>query len=121
MSAARPKTVFLGLDATDLHLAQAFAADGSMPTLDRLLRSAAVVETVAPVGFFVGSNWPTIYTGTTATRHGFTCAGQVAGGTYSPRWAGPIDDPPPVWKRLSDHGRRVASFDAPHASCRRRP
>ena len=32
-----------------------------------------------------------------------------------PRWAGPIDDPPPVWKRLSDHGRRVASFDAPHA------
>ena len=29
-----------------------FAADGSMPTLDRLLRSAAVVETVAPVGFF---------------------------------------------------------------------
>ena len=52
MSAARPKTVFLGLDATDLHLAQAFAVDGSMPTLDHLLHSAAVVETVAPVGFF---------------------------------------------------------------------
>jgi predicted AlkP superfamily phosphohydrolase/phosphomutase len=109
------KTFFLGLDATDLYLAQRFAADGSMPTLARLLQSGAVVETVAPVGFFVGANWPTIYTGTTASRHRFTCSGQVPGGTYSSRWAGPIDHPPPVWKRLSDAGRRVAALDAPHA------
>ena len=87
MSAARPKTVFLGLDATDLHLAQAFAADGSMPTLDHLLRSAAVVETVAPVGFFVGSELADDLHGyyrDAAPVHG---GGTGGGGTYSIRGA----------------------------------
>ena len=107
--------MFLGLDAVDLDLAEEFAGAGVMPTLAALLEQGASVETLAPVGFFVGANWPTIYTGTTASRHGFTCAGEIRGGSYEPRYSGPIDDPPPVWQRLSDEGCRVVSLDAPHA------
>ena len=103
----RARSVFLGLDAVDLDLAQEFAGAGVMPALATLLEKGASVETLAPVGFFVGANWPTIYTGTTASRHGFTCAGEIRGGSYDPRYSGPIDDPPPVWQRLSDAGCRV--------------
>jgi hypothetical protein len=54
------RTLYLGLDACDLDLAKEFAADGDMPSLAGLLDTAAAVETVAPLGSFVGGNWPTI-------------------------------------------------------------
>ncbi len=110
------KTMYIGLDACDLHVAQQFAADGDMPTLAGLLGTAAVVETVGPVGFFVGANWPTIYTGTTPSRHGFLCAARVPGGEYVAQWVeGPAEETPPIWEHLSNAGKRVASLDAPHA------
>jgi hypothetical protein len=62
------RTLYLGLDACDLHLAKAFAADGGMPALAGLIDSAASVETVAPLGYFVGANWPTTIRG--RPRHG---------------------------------------------------
>ena len=74
------KTLFVGLDACDAELAQAFARDGDMPVLARLLQGAAVQPTEAPLGFLVGGNWPTITTGTTPSRHQFLCSGQVRGG-----------------------------------------
>ena len=110
------KTLFVGLDACDAELAQAFARDGDMPVLARLLQGAAVQPTEAPLGFLVGGNWPTITTGTTPSRHQFLCSGQVRGGTYEPRWIGPISDPPPVWQWVSRAGGRVAVLDAPHAA-----
>jgi predicted AlkP superfamily phosphohydrolase/phosphomutase len=110
------KTVFIGLDGCDLYVAQEFARQGYMPTLARLLESAAVQPTLAPLGYFVSGIWPTLYTGTTPSRHQFLCGGQFRGGTYEPRWLDAISDPPPVWKHLSDAGRRVAVLDAPHAA-----
>lgn len=109
------RTLYLGLDAADLHVAQELARAGEMPVLAELLETTAVVETVAPVGYFVGSNWPTIYTGTTSSRHGYLCGGRVRGGTYLPEWRGPVADPPAVWEHLSRRGMRVAALDVPHA------
>ena len=87
-----------------------------MPTLARLVETAAVQPTLGPLGFLVGGNWPTTYTGLSPARHRFLCSGQVRGGTYEARWIGPINDPPPVWKWVSDAGGRVCVLDAPHAA-----
>ena len=97
-----------------------FAAEGAMPTLARLLETTAVQETTGPLGFVVGGNWVTSYTGTSPSRHQFLCSGQVRGGTYEPRWVGPYGlnpggGPTPVWQWVSDAGGRVAVLDAPHA------
>ena len=117
---ARARTLYIGLDACDLHTAQRFAAEGAMPTLARLLETTAVQETVGPLGFVVGGNWVTSYTGVSPSRHQFLCSGQVRGGTYEPRWVGPYGHnpaggPTPVWQWVSDAGGRVAVLDAPHA------
>jgi predicted AlkP superfamily phosphohydrolase/phosphomutase len=117
---APARTLYVGLDACDLHLAQQFASEGSMPTLARLLDEAAVQETLGPLGFLVGSNWATIWTGTSPAHHQFLCSGQIRGGTYEPVWVGPYGDgygtKTPVWKWVSDAGGRVAVLDAPHAA-----
>ena len=117
---APARTLYVGLDACDLDIAQRFAADGSMPTLARLLERAAVQETMGPLGFLVGGNWVTIHTGTSPSRHQFLCSGQVRGGTYEPAWVGPFGadygTETPVWKWVSDAGGRVAVLDAPHAA-----
>jgi predicted AlkP superfamily phosphohydrolase/phosphomutase len=116
---AKTRTLYVGLDACDLDIAQRFAAEGSMPTLAGLLDTAAVQETLGPLGFLVGGNWVTIHTGTSPARHQFLCSGQVRGGTYEPVWIGPYGSgygtEPPVWKWISDAGGRVAVLDAPHA------
>lgn len=110
------RTLYLGLDACDLHLAQELARDGTMPVLARLLEEAASVETVGPAGYFVAGVWPTIYTGTTPARHRFLCSGQIVGGTYQGRWVDPVATPAPVWQQVSDAGRRVVVLDPPHAA-----
>ncbi|MDQ1459361.1 MAG: hypothetical protein QOI08_845 [Actinomycetota bacterium] len=117
---AKARTLYVGLDACDLDIAQGFAAEGSMPTLAHLLETAAVQETLGPLGFLVGGNWVTIHTGTSPARHQFLCSGQVRGGTYEPVWVGPYGadygTETPVWKWVSDAGGRVAVLDAPHAA-----
>ncbi|HEV7523366.1 MAG TPA: glycosyltransferase [Acidimicrobiia bacterium] len=117
---AGSRTLYVALDACDLTLAQRFAAEGSMPTLARLLDDSASQETLGPLGFLVGSNWVTIYTGVSPSRHQFLCSGQIRGGTYQPAWVGPYGGgygtEPPVWKWVSDAGGRVAVLDAPHAA-----
>jgi predicted AlkP superfamily phosphohydrolase/phosphomutase len=109
------RTVYLGLDACDLETAQRFAREGTMPNLARLLGEAAVIETIGPIGYFVASIWPTLYTATTPARHQFLCSGQIRGGTYEPRWVGPVTQPAPVWEQVSAAGGRVAALDPPHA------
>jgi predicted AlkP superfamily phosphohydrolase/phosphomutase len=86
-----------------------------MPAMAGLLDSAAVVNTIAPLGFFVGADWPTIYSGTTPSRHQFLCSGLVRGGTYELAGNGPIAGVDTVWEACSRRGMRVASLDAPHA------
>ncbi len=87
---APTRTLYVGLDALDLDIAQGFVAEGALPTLARLLdddgdrrrRSARSVTSSAVTG-------SRSYTGTSPSRHQFLCSGQVRGGTYDPVWIGP--------------------------------
>ena len=115
---ARARTVYVGLDSCDLEIAQEFARTGAMPNLAALLHTSAVQETFGPLGYLVGGNWATLYTGVSPPRHQFICSGQVRGGTYEPRWVGPVTYPA-VWNHVSDAGGRVAVLDAPHAGVAR--
>ena len=61
-------------------------------------------------GFYVGSTWPSFYTGVTPARHGFHYLTQLKRGTYD--FYRPADHGivkcDPFWMNLSNAGRRVA-------------
>ncbi len=109
------RVMVVALDAADPTLVRELAAAGEMPTMARLLREAAVVDTRAPLGVFVSANWPTIYTANSPDRHGYICWEEIRGGTYEYRETDPKGvQGTPIWQRLSDAGRRVAVLDVPH-------
>src|SRR4051812_30685801 len=105
----------VALDAADPGLVREFAAAGEMPAMARLLREAAAVETLAPMGVFVGANWSALFTATGPDRHHFLCWEEIRGGTYDhvetdPTWVRGT----PLWRHLSNAGKRVAVLDVPH-------
>jgi predicted AlkP superfamily phosphohydrolase/phosphomutase len=109
----------VALDAADPTLVAELARQGAMPTMRRLLDEAAIVETRAPMGVFVGANWPTLFTATEPDRHHFLCWEEIRGGTYDHVETDPtMMRGTPIWERLSDAGRRVAVVDVPHAIAR---
>ena len=109
----------VALDAADPTLVRELARQGAMPTMRRLLDQAAVVETRAPMGVFVGGNWPTLFTATEPDRHHFLCWEEIRGGTYDHVETDPtMMCGTPIWERLSAAGRRVGVVDVPHAVAR---
>ena len=90
-----------------------------MPVLASLLRDAASQETVGPFGFFVTSNWPSIYTGTTPSRHQYLCGGHVRGGSYEAEWNAPAGgtERESLGCRV-EGGSAVTVLDPPHAAVR---
>jgi predicted AlkP superfamily phosphohydrolase/phosphomutase len=66
-------------------------------------------------GFFVGSTWPSLYTGTSPASHGFHYLAQMVPGGYEfyrPAVDG-LSLRPPFWWHLSRAGHRVAILDVP--------
>ena len=109
----------IALDAADPGLVREFARAGEMPNVARLLGESAQVQTLAPMGVFVGANWPTLFTATRPDRHGFLCWDEFRGGTYEYRETDPtIIRGTPLWEHLSEAGKRVAVIDVPHALAR---
>jgi predicted AlkP superfamily phosphohydrolase/phosphomutase len=108
--------LFVGVDACDLDLAQRLARAGRLPTIARLLREAAVVETRAPLGVYVGATWTTFFTGLSAATVDYYCWASLERGGYDIVDSDPADiEAPPFWRTLSDAGRRVGVFDVPHS------
>lgn len=111
-----PRVLYIALDACDRHLVEQLVAQGRCPTLGGLLDSAAVVETVAPYGSFVGSTWMTIATGCEVGTHRYYNWVEFGGADYHNRVTSPTEARrPPFWQQLSDRGQRVAVFDVPHS------
>lgn len=105
----------LGIDAANPALLHEWASDGTLPSLASLFARGLSAATQSIPGFFVGSTWPSLYTGTTPARHGFHYQAQLRPGTYDLHR--PQDDrlvkSPAFWHFLSEAGKRVAILDVP--------
>lgn len=116
MTATPPaRVLLLGVDAASAPLVRAWADAGVLPTFQRLLAEGLVGETRSVEGFFVGSTWPSLYTGVTPARHGITSLVQLRAGSYDlfRCYTGEFVKREPFWNHLSRAGRRVAICDVP--------
>ncbi|WNM58761.1 alkaline phosphatase family protein [Candidatus Nitrospira allomarina] len=109
------KVVLLGIDAGSRDLFKRWAQDGTLPTMQALFAKSMVGATMSTPGLFVGSTWPTWYTGVNPGKHGIHSLHQLQSGTYElhPTYAGESVKREPFWNHLSRAGRRVAILDIP--------
>jgi predicted AlkP superfamily phosphohydrolase/phosphomutase len=109
------KILFLGMDAGDKFLLQHWAAEGILPNIGSLLKKSLVGDTTSLRGFFVGSTWPSWYTGVTPGRHGFHHLLQLNPGTYTFSRCNlkKFIRQEPFWNFLSQAGKRIAILDIP--------
>ncbi len=109
------KVLVLGIDAANPLLLQQWAEDGTLPAIRSLMARGRVGKIRGVEGFFVGSTWPSFYTGLSPARHGFHYLFQLKPGTYD--FYRPAEDGivggVPIWRHLSQAGRRVAILDVP--------
>ncbi len=112
------RVILIGLDAAEPALLHRWSADGSLPTIARLLERGISGAVRGLPGFFIGSTWPSFYTGVSPASHGFHYQVQLRSGTYDfyrPEDHGLVRVPP-FWRHLSGAGRRVAILDMPLAA-----
>jgi predicted AlkP superfamily phosphohydrolase/phosphomutase len=110
------RVVVLGVDAASPHLVKQWAADGKLPTIAELMGRGIAGSVEGVKGYFIGSTWPSFYTGTNPAVHGFHRIIQLEDTTYD--FFRPLDDPHgvggiPLWRLASQAGKRVAILDVP--------
>lgn len=112
---ARARILCLGIDAGSSSLIDGWAAAGVLPTFRALMARGLVGDTESVDGFFVGSTWPSFYTGVSPARHGIHSLVQLRPGTYELYrcYTGDFVKREPFWNHLSRAGRRVAICDVP--------
>lgn len=106
----------LGLDAAEPGLIRRWAADGRLPAIRAVMDAGTTGPLLGVDGFYIGSTWPSFYTGLSPAGHGFHRIDQLASGTYD--FFRPLDTPTglggvPFWRLASDAGKRVAVLDVP--------
>jgi predicted AlkP superfamily phosphohydrolase/phosphomutase len=109
------RLLVLGIDAASPDLLDAWIADGTLPNLAALAARGLVGRTRGIEGFFVGSTWASLYTGTSPAQHGLHYQIQLVPGSYrlEDRACGAFVERDPFWRVLSRAGRRVAVLDVP--------
>jgi predicted AlkP superfamily phosphohydrolase/phosphomutase len=115
MATPAARVLLLAIDAANPQLLQQWAGDGTLPHIRSLMSRGLTGATRSVPGFYVGSTWPSFYTGVTPARHGFHYLTQLTPGTYDYRRAADAGfvKCDPFWMRLSDAGHRVAILDVP--------
>lgn len=110
----RPVLV-IGIDAANPELLLDWGRRGILPNIGSLLARGLLARSRSLDGFYVGSTWPSLYTGVSPARHGLHYLRQLKRGTYDlHRMAeGPFVRYRPFWSALSDSGRRVLILDVP--------
>lgn len=109
------KVLVLGIDAASPELLLKWSADGTLPNIGRLIGRGQSGPVSGLDGFFIGSTWPSIYTGLSPASHGFHYLVQLRPGTYE--YYRPSDHGlfhgTPFWTTIGQNGGRVAILDAP--------
>jgi len=110
------KLLILGIDAASPLLLKRWANDGTLPAIRGLMDRGASGSVRGVKGFFIGSTWPSFYTGLSPAGHGFYRIEQLRSGTYD--FFCPLESPlgvggSPFWRLASEAGRRVAVLDVP--------
>jgi predicted AlkP superfamily phosphohydrolase/phosphomutase len=110
------KVLVLGIDAASSALVDRWTSDGSLPFLADLLGRGVHGSIHGVDGFYIGSTWPSLYTGRGPASHGFYRMEQLTPGTVD--FHHPLEleggvDGTPFWARASEAGRRVAVMDVP--------
>lgn len=115
MRESKTRLLVLGVDAASPDLLDAWIADGTLPHLRALVERGATGRLGGIDGFYVGSTWPSIYTGTGPARHGFHYQLQIIPGTYELHWRpdGEFVRTEPLWSVLERAGLNVAALDVP--------
>jgi predicted AlkP superfamily phosphohydrolase/phosphomutase len=97
------RVLTISLDACDKNLLGKWAAEGVLPTIQKLQGSTAQGITSAPKGLFVGAVWPSMWTSLAPDEHGRYCYEQFKPGTYENTDITPRDTHgAPWWQQLSD-------------------
>ncbi|MEJ7812385.1 MAG: alkaline phosphatase family protein [Gemmatimonadaceae bacterium] len=115
MTGPPTRLLLLGIDAASPTLLEEWIDDGTMPNLRALTERGLAGATLGVEGFFVGSTWPSLYTGTSPARHGVHYLLQIVPGTYRLQHVAHAEfvRRPPFWRELSRMGQRVAVLDVP--------
>lgn len=115
MSTPPARLLVIGIDAASPDLLDAWTADGTLPNLATLVKRGVTARTRGLDGFFVGSTWASLYTGTNPAQHGLHYQMQLIPGSYrlEDRAKGAFVERDPFWRVLSRAGRQVAVLDVP--------
>ncbi len=116
MNASR-RILVLALDAANPRLLRAWARDGTLPNIARLMATGVVGNTRSIEGLYDGSTWPSFSTGLNPAGHGYHWLDQLRLGTYRMQAYRPADfaRSAALWDFLSAAGRRVLVLDVPLA------
>jgi predicted AlkP superfamily phosphohydrolase/phosphomutase len=109
------KVICIGVDAANPDLVREWASTGLLPTFRSLFERGLSGDIRGIEGFFVGSTWPSFYSGVSPAGHGFHYLVQLLPESYTlnrPEEDG-ISLRAPFWTHLSGAGRRVAILDVP--------
>lgn len=107
------KVLAIGLDAAELSLIEKWMAEGYLKNLASLRTKSAFGRLSSSADWLVGSTWPTFYTGTLPSTHGFYHYLQWRGAKMdydrpNPEWISAN----PFWRQL-DENYRVIAVDIP--------
>lgn len=105
------RVTLLALDAGNPDLVRRYAGEGHLPHLARVMSSGCTATVEHEPGLYVGSIWPTAFTGLGVDRHGFWTGVRHAPFSYDYVPAGVEGDP--FWVDVSRAGKRVAVIDPP--------
>jgi predicted AlkP superfamily phosphohydrolase/phosphomutase len=112
---ARPKVLFLAIDAGNKWLIEKWASDGTLPNIRSLFTKGLVGNTMSVEGLYEGATWPSFYTGVNPAHHGFHSLKQLNPGSYDFHRLYPYDfiRRKPFWNYLSASGLKIAVLDIP--------
>jgi len=109
------RLLILGIDGASPDLLLRWVLDGTLPNIARVLERGRRGTLRGLDGFFIGSTWPSIYTGASPASHGLHYLVQLEPGTYQyyrPSERG-LYSGDPFWRVIGRAGYRVAVLDAP--------